>query len=214
MKTTIVRIASLALILAPSLLAQTLTIKNSTQTATYTSTHEESPTVTPAMTTNLAPGASVDTKLPANGNTLNYVLLQQNGVNIANTPYLLTNVLTATIQTNCSPSDTQSPCVYCTPAKTSDPDAVRKANAFLAERSTTKEYCMPGVASTHDDTRYFALANGLVVILTGMLDKVPADGAACLCGVMATPPAPANTITFEVRALCDAKAKRERKTKN
>lgn len=214
MKTTIARIATLALILSPSLLAQTLTIKNETQTVTYCSTHEESPAVTSAMNTNLQPGSSVDTKLPANPNTLNYVLLQQNGANIANTPYLLTNVLTATIHTNCTPSDTQSPCVTCTPAKTSDPEAVKQANEFLAERSTSKEYCMPGVAMMNGDTRYFALANGLVVVLTGVLDKVPSKGPSCLCGVMATPPAPANTITFEVRKLCDAKAKRERMKKN
>jgi hypothetical protein len=198
--------------LASAALAQQMSVVNNTTSSTVSTTFEMYPAVTTPLTQTVQPNATASTGLPVNGNTLNSLQFQQGSLSVAGTPVLLTNVLKAALTTNCYNGD--SPCLSLTPGSTSNQDAVKQANRFLAQRSPKTEFCMPGIASKRKDTRYFTLSNGLVVQLQGNLAGVPESGDACLCGVAGTPPTPLDTIVFSVRKLCDTGAKAKPGKKN
>ncbi|HEX8152723.1 MAG TPA: hypothetical protein VF698_06335 [Thermoanaerobaculia bacterium] len=199
-----------AVLLAPVLFAQTtLTVKNSTVDSTSVSVSEVSPAGVTVLYTLLQDQAQ-NTGLPANGNTILGLQMQQKNLNVANTPLLITNVRLADLNDQCFAGI--PPCLAMTPASSAPAPGVKEANRFLAERSTTKEFCLPGVLSARKGNRYFALENGLIVRLIGALEKLPADGKTCLCGVVATTPEPLDTIAFDVRGTCsDGKRPRMKK---
>ncbi|HET7437787.1 MAG TPA: hypothetical protein VFN10_23985 [Thermoanaerobaculia bacterium] len=198
-----------AILLVPAAFAQTtLTLVNSTVTNTNAAVYEVAPTQTSTQLYTMFQDQGVNTKLPANGSTLISVQMQQQNVNVANTPLLITNVRLANLMSSCYQAI--PPCLVLTPA--AQAPGTDEANRFLAQRSTTEEYCLPGTVTTRDDARYFTLANGLVVRLMGNLEGIGAKGKECLCGVVATTPEPLNTIAFEVRKKCD-KPGRERMKK-
>lgn len=198
-----------AILLIPSAFAQnTLTLQNSTSTVTSASVNETSPTQGLIQLYTLNPSQSINTKIPADGNTIVNLKMQQNNADVANTPLLLVNVKLANLVSQCNAAI--PPCLNLTPSVVNP--GVSEANDFLAERSKTKEFCLPGELSVRNGARYFALANGLIVRLMGKLDKVPESGRSCLCGVMGTPPEPLDTIAFDVHKACDTPA-HERKEK-
>lgn len=206
MKRTVFPLAFvLILVSAPFALAQTMTVTNSTTASTASTTFEVTPKVTTPVNKTIAANATIDTGLPTDANTLNSLELKQSNLDVAGTPLYLTGVLKVQLSSSCNAA--VPPCLVLTPASTSNPQAVKDANAFLAARSTTKEFCLSGVLSTRSSARWFTLANGLVVNLMGNLQRVPASGNACLCGVQATPPAPVNTISFAVHRFCDKQGK-------
>ena len=200
-----------AALLVPTAFAQTtLTVVNSTVNDTSVAVYEVSPTQTQTQLYTLFQDQAQNTKLPANGSTILSLQMQQKNVNVANTPLLIANVRVANLIDQCFAG--VPPCLTMTPATSPTAPGVKEANRFLAERSTTKEFCLPGVLSARSGNRYFALENGLIVRLMGALDKVPADGKTCLCGVVATTPEPLDTIAFDVRGICpDGKRPRMKK---
>lgn len=196
-------VLALILVPAPFVFAQTMTVANSTSSTAACTTFEVSPKVTTPVTNSIAVNSSINTGLPADRSSLLSLELKQSNLDVAGTPLYLTGVLKATLSSACNAA--VPPCLNLTPVTVTNPDGVKQANAFLAERSTTKEFCLPGTITTKDPARYFTLLNGLVVNLTGNLARIPTSGQACLCGVRATPPGPVNTISFAVHRLCDTK---------
>lgn len=198
-------------LMLPLFAQTTLTVENSTVTNTGAAVYEVSPNQTQTQLYTLFQDQAVDTKLPANGNTIISLQMQQNNANVANTPLLLVNVRLANLLNPCNTDSDAPPCLSLTPA--SPNPGVEEANRFLAARSTTQEFCLPGELSTRNGARYFTLANGLIVRLMGKLADVSESGRTCLCGVMGTPPEPLDTIAFEVRGMC-AQSPRQRMTKD
>lgn len=193
------RVACLSVIVVGSASAQTtLTIKNSTVTNTSAAVYEVSPAEGQTQLYTLKQDQAVDTKLPADGNTIISLQMEQNGTSVANTPLLIVNVRLANLITGCNAAI--PPCLSLTPSVGNL--GAKEANLFLAERSATKEYCLSGTISTRNGARYFTLENGLIVRLMGDVSTVEAIAKTCLCGVVGTPPEPLDTIAFEVRSAC------------
>jgi len=190
-----------AAILATSAFAQTtLFIKNSTATATSAGVTEVTPVAGNTQVYTLNTDQSQNTNLPANGNTLINLQMRQNNANVAGTPLLITNVRQANLNSSCNPD--AAPCLYLTPAVALNNAEVKQANAFLAARNPNKQFCLSGSFSKRSGALYFTLANGLVVRLLGNLHGAAESGQGCLCGAMALPPQPLDTIAFEVRGPC------------
>jgi hypothetical protein len=189
----------------------TLTIANG-WTQTVTGQDQDVSSAGLVQSQSLAPKASFNTGIPANANTLAKVVFMQGSTALANTPIMVSDVMTATLVESTLAGESAL-VVQLTPAPTTgSKHDVDSANLLLASKLPTREFCLRVTGRTVHGKRVLRLDNGLVLIAAGRTALAPADGgASCLCG-RAIPPSKtsAGFARFDIRAVCQtAKAKKK-----
>jgi|GEM_PF-3693018 len=200
MKVRLLWVVCVLAICALPLEAQTtLTMVNGWNGATVTAQAQDVSTNGLVVSSQLGYNQSWDTKQPANGNTLIKIWFNNGTTSLAQTPLAVVNVKTAKLE------DSGGYMILTLTPVSGLGHKVDEANAFLAAKVPTKEFCLAGKIADYLGKRGFILANGMVVILTGNLSVVPDNGkAACLCGRGLAPGASGDIELFEVKSRCDS----------
>lgn len=178
MKRRFALLVCLLVLLALPLAAQTLTLQNS-WTQTVTGQAQNVTTNSTQTMQSLNPNGSWNTNMPANGNTEEKIGFVQGSTYLANTPFIVVNVIKAQLVLN---TQTNTISVHLYPAtggKKHEHD-IEAANLFLAMKPPTKEVCLE-VESLKGGK--VLLANGLVLTQAGDLKLFPKEGkSGCVCG--------------------------------
>jgi hypothetical protein len=187
-----------AVLLTPTVYTDHLAVSNFTKTAMESTTYETYPKRTMPVVQTVRPNVSESTWLPADETTIISLQFKQNGKSIVPMPILVSNVVQAILDTMCYTEE--RPCIYLKPASAKEPPKeIDAANHLLALWRSRTMYCRPGIVFTRNDVRYFDLANGLVMPLSGEVNKLP-PGPACLCGVFVLGREP---LGWDVKRSCD-----------
>lgn len=158
----------------------------------------------PVQSQPLNQGNQWNTGMPANPDTDLKIAFLQGSNYLANTPFLVSDVVKATLVYN---STYNIVSVFLTPAPTGAKHEhdVTEANAFLAMKTPTKEFCLTVLRLKNDR---LLLGNGLIVAAAGDLKLLPKEGASgCVCGRGLAPAPKTYVERFEVKARCEAPKK-------
>lgn len=158
----------------------------------------------PLQSQPLNQGGQWNTGMPANPDTDLKIAFVQGQTFLANTPFLVSDVVKATLVYN-STYNILSVALTPAPSGKKHGNGVVEANAFLAMKTPTKEFCLEVLRLKGDRLR---LDNGLIVAAAGDLKLLPKEGAsACLCGRGLAPAPKTYLERFDVKARCEAPKK-------